>query len=200
LYIFWILILAIVSVCTAVFLPNSFAADINCTGGACVGTDGNDRIEGTPGQDFIDGLRGNDIINGGPGDDALGGQEGLDFINGGQGNDRIGGGDGQDQLYGQAGNDFIEGGNGDDVIEGHAGLDTIYGGPGADYMWGDISPKVAPQTDYSNDRIIQGGLTGITDPDGSSDYIDCGLGGSDQVWYNKNEGDRIVGCEIPYTK
>jgi Ca2+-binding RTX toxin-like protein len=194
-------LLAIGGLSIGAFFPNSFAADINCTAGVvCIGTDGNDRITGTPGQDFIDGLRGNDIINGGPGDDAMGGQEGLDLINGGAGNDRIVGGDGKDQLYGQAGNDFIEGGNGDDVIEGHAGLDTIYGGPGADYMWGDISPKVAPQTDYSNDRIIHGGLTGITDPDGSSDYIACGLGGADEVWYNRNDGDVIEGCEIPYTK
>lgn len=49
---------------------------VNCTGGACFGTDANDLIFGTTGADVIRGGKGDDCILGGDGDDTLRGEQG----------------------------------------------------------------------------------------------------------------------------
>jgi Ca2+-binding RTX toxin-like protein len=71
------------------------------------GTDGNDRIKGT---------RGNDVICAGAGDDKVDGGGGDDVIFGDAGDDRLSGGEGDDTLYGDAGNDRLDGGRGFDVL------------------------------------------------------------------------------------
>jgi hypothetical protein len=71
------------------------------------GTEGDDRLRGTRGDDVICGLEGDDVIDGRGGDDALFGDAG---------NDRIDGGDGDDNLYGSEGDDRLDGGRGDDVV------------------------------------------------------------------------------------
>src|SRR6056297_1771063 len=61
---------------------------------------GEKRLIGTSGADYILGLTGNDSIEGNGGDDLLSGGEGFDTLSGGAGDDTIHGGDGQDTaLY-----------------------------------------------------------------------------------------------------
>ncbi|MBD2571403.1 calcium-binding protein, partial [Anabaena lutea] len=64
------------------------------------GTEGNDTITGTSGNDNLYGLGGNDTLNGGSGNDEL---------YGGNGNDILNGDAGDDYLYRDSGNDTING-------------------------------------------------------------------------------------------
>ncbi|HEX7053982.1 MAG TPA: hypothetical protein VF211_08640 [Burkholderiales bacterium] len=75
--------------------------------GGINGTEGNDSLNGTADDDVINGLGGNDTIwpnagddtvIGGPGNDLLGGNAGRDWVEGGTGNDTIGGGGDQDHF------------------------------------------------------------------------------------------------------
>ena len=78
-----------------------------------VGTDGNDHLTGTPGDDVV----------------WLG--DGNDGFQGGGGNDTICGGPGKDGLYGGAGDDWIDGQRGGDYsLVGGEGDDIVHGGPG----------------------------------------------------------------------
>ena len=101
-----------------------------------VGTEGNDRINGTPGDDVIVGLGGRDRIAGGAGNDLICGGEGIDIIKGQRGRDRIFGGPGKDRVFGNSGRDVVDGGPGRDKVFGGGGLDTITGGPGNDIVNG----------------------------------------------------------------
>jgi Ca2+-binding RTX toxin-like protein len=71
-------------------------------------------IHGTNGQDTISGTAGDDIIVGFDGDDTLRGLAGADI------------------LLGDVGNDQLQGGDGDDLLSGHLGANTLNGGAGAD--------------------------------------------------------------------
>ncbi|MBN8939829.1 MAG: Hint domain-containing protein [Rhizobiales bacterium] len=101
-----------------------------------IGTNGDDSLTGTSGNDVISGGDGDDIIVGRGGDDTLNGDAGDDILRGGAGNDVLNGGDGDDQLYGGAGNDVLDGGDGDDQLRGGAGNDTLSGGGGDDQLYG----------------------------------------------------------------
>jgi Ca2+-binding RTX toxin-like protein len=94
------------------------------------GTQGDDRIQGTPYYDVIDGHSGNDSIFAGNGNDIVYGGLGNDAIGGGPGNDVIYGGPGNDVLSGSIGNDVIYAGPGRDKIGCGPGDDTAYIGPG----------------------------------------------------------------------
>jgi Ca2+-binding RTX toxin-like protein len=64
------------------------------------GKDGDDKIRGLGGSDYIEGGSGDDVIYGGDGDDYLDGVGGKDVIYGGDGNDSLIANDGQrDKLY-----------------------------------------------------------------------------------------------------
>lgn len=75
------------------------------------GTNGNDVIDGGPGNQILYGLQGDDVLSGGDGDDEIYGQEGSDTLDGGAGNDRLfwGGGPGLDTLTGGSGADVLIG-------------------------------------------------------------------------------------------
>ena len=62
------------------------------------GTEGNDRLRGTSGDDVICGLEGNDMIIGRSGDDLLLGGPGNDRLIGGPGDDDLDGGDDTDRC------------------------------------------------------------------------------------------------------
>ncbi len=79
-------------------------------------------------SDWVNGSFGNDTLNGTTGADKLHGSDGQDTIYGDAGNDVINGGFAGDTLYGDAG---------DDVIRGGEGLDTIYDGAGDDILAGE---------------------------------------------------------------
>lgn len=107
------------------------------------GTAGNNSLNGTAAAEFIKGLDGNDVINGNGGEDLLEGNAGNDivtgassreFIHGGKNNDILYGNGGEDILVGGSGNDLIYSGSGADRIEAGLGNDTIYANGGADVI------------------------------------------------------------------
>jgi Ca2+-binding RTX toxin-like protein len=81
-------------------------------------TERDDALQGTSGNDTIDGLGGYDHIDGGNGNDLLLGGAGLDNLIGGSGNDTLVGGAGDDVLFGDDGTDTYRFGSGNDIIEG----------------------------------------------------------------------------------
>jgi hypothetical protein len=114
------------------------------------GTDGPDRIEGTPRRD---------VIHAGDGSDVVDGMGGGDLICGGAGDDRLAGGASFDALLGEAGRDVLQGGAADDALlggsdddprlDGGAGYDVAYGGDGADVC-------VADERVYVCERVQAG--------------------------------------------
>lgn len=105
------------------------------------GTSGNDNLNGGSGKDLIFAYGGDDKISGGSNDDCLiagfgkdklTGGSGKDVLIGGDDNDRLDGDSGDDSLFGGNGNDDVRGGSGDDLIDGEAGIDDARGGTGTD--------------------------------------------------------------------
>lgn len=86
-------------------------ADIN-------GTSGDDILDGTPAGDLIKGFAGDDILNGGDGIDELRGGKGDDILNGGLDKDNVFGGSGNDTF-------IIEGSHFGDNIDGGSDTDTL---------------------------------------------------------------------------
>jgi Ca2+-binding RTX toxin-like protein len=114
-----------------------------------VGTDGDDRLRGTPKRDVIWGGLGDDEIVASLGNDLVCGGPGSDLLHGGRGNDKVDGGPGSaDIVVGDLGDDELFGGPGDaDEVAGSLGIDIINGGPGSsDLVHGD----------YGYDRIDGG--------------------------------------------
>jgi hypothetical protein len=97
-----------------------------------IGTEGNDKLKGSYGNDHMFGLGGNDRIRGRQGDDFLSGGAGRDRLYGGSGNDTLVGGQGNDYLSGGRGNNILLGGQGNDVLSSRLGSDYIDGGSGQD--------------------------------------------------------------------
>ncbi|EWY41273.1 hemolysin expression modulating protein [Skermanella stibiiresistens SB22] len=73
----------------------------------------------------------NELIHGSLGDDTITGGKGIDFLFGAEGNDTLSGGPGDDFLYGGDGNDRLIGGLGNDYLKGNAGKDTFVFGADA---------------------------------------------------------------------
>ncbi len=97
---------------------------------------GPNRIEGTSGQDTLQGSAAGDMLLGGDYADTLIGLAGDDLLHGGRGSDAMSGNDGDDTLYGGDGQDAMAGGAGNDVLFGSAGNDTLEGGAGNDVIDG----------------------------------------------------------------
>ena len=105
---------------------------ISFDGKTIKGSNRDDKLEGTGGDDVIDGRGGNDKIFGFAGDDTLLGGDQKDKIFGGFGDDELAGGKGRDELHGDQGEDLIDGGRDDDKLFGGDGDDTMVGGGGND--------------------------------------------------------------------
>ena len=120
---------------------------IECPGGECLGTEGDDSMNGTDAYDQMYGLGGNDNMFGHFGNDDMDGGSGADFLLGDEdydfpdtflGNDTLYGGPGNDDLRGGFGNDKIYGGDGNDFIFAYdrlavtTGADVVDCGPGKD--------------------------------------------------------------------
>ncbi len=153
--------------------PNDEGEVPRCHGAKAtiVGTDGPDRLRGTPSRDVIVGLGGDDEITGGLGNDYICGGPGSDLIHGGRGNDIVDGGPGdRDRVIGDLGDDTVIGGPGnEDEAAGSLGIDTVTGGPGdRDLVHGD----------YGYDRMDGGAGRG----DIASFATDVGAGKGGGVW------------------
>ena len=126
--------------------PVQAARDCFSDGAAdIVGTNGNDRLRGTPGRDSIAALGGNDIVRG---------MGGRDYICGGKGDDLLLGGDGGDYIAGDGGDDTERGEAGRDILGGDIdpGSDYLDGGPGHDQCWINIySDEASPSCESYGD-------------------------------------------------
>lgn len=111
----------------AVSFPNAPSE----TGGITV--NGN-IIFGMGGNDYIEGSKANDYIDVGDGNNAAYGMGGNDFITSGKGDNYLSGGDGNDVIRAGNGKNIIVGGHGDDKLYGGEGQDVIIGGAGKDYI------------------------------------------------------------------
>ena len=120
-------------------------------------------------------------IEGTAGDDSLQGGAAAENMFGGEGDDTIDGGAGNDIVFGDAGNDTIDGGAGDDWIDGHAGDDSIDGGAGHDWIDGGAG----------NDTIDAGAGNDIVFGDAGNDMLEGG-GGEDVFYFESNGGNDTI--------
>lgn len=125
------------------------------------GTDGDDYLEGGAegdvilgrrGYDWLVGNGGNDHLDGGARDDLLDGGFGRDLLEGGAGGDALYGGEGNDTLAGDRGDDFLRGDGGDDVLEGGSGNDALRGGTGIDQFDGGLGEDTL--SFFESDAIV----------------------------------------------
>lgn len=90
-------------------------------------------INGTMGDDVLQGNGGDNTIIAYDGDDLIKAGGGDDIVRAGQGDDTVGGGNGEDSLFGGSGDDEIRGGKGADELSGDQGADTFIFYAGADF-------------------------------------------------------------------
>ena len=172
-----------------------------CTGpvppGAIVGGNGNDTLDGTPGDDVIVDTGGNNRIDGKGGNDTICSRSGNDTIVGGDGNDTIvdtggnntvDGGLGNDRITTGTGNDRITAGDGDDVVTDAGGNNTV-----------DVAGGIDTVTTGSGNDTIQGGAQAdMVDAGGGNNTVDGGAGndrittgtGNDKI--TAGDGDDVV--------
>ncbi|WP_394700966.1 Ig-like domain-containing protein [uncultured Cohaesibacter sp.] len=105
-------------------------------GDLLLGLGGDDEITGLPGADYIDGGDDDDTLHGEAGDDVLIGGAGDDYLYGEGGDDELTSGDGIDRLYGGDGVDHLTGGEGNDTLDGGDGNDVLLGEAGNDTLSG----------------------------------------------------------------
>lgn len=142
--------------------------------GLIEGTEGNDRLIGTPHEDVIKAYGGDDIVIG---------RESSDIIFGGDGDDRIIAGDGDDVVFAGSGNDFVLGGAGDDTLFGEAGDDTMFGEDGNDILVGGSG----------NDYLNGGAGNDVLQGDSGNDVLDGG-DGNDQVF--GGDGHDVINASL----
>ncbi|MFZ6046670.1 retention module-containing protein [Pseudomonas sp. CR3202] len=176
-------------------------------GSSFTGSAADEVIQGTSGNDLIDGLGGMDTASyrhassgvtvsletlaaqntGGAGTDTLANLENL--IGSGH-NDTLIGNSGNNQLFGLAGNDTLLGGDGDDWLVGGLGADTLTGGAGKDsFVWqqGGLDANVDHITDFQVDTTgansdvldLSQLLSGVgEDPNTLQNYLDFAFTGT----------------------
>lgn len=105
-----------------------------------IGTDGNDRRNGSDTSDLMDMNGGNDIAYGRGGND---------------------------QILGNGGRDTLYGGNGDDILNGGTGADKLYGGNGFDTFIFDVRAS-ASVLDYVMDFQHDGDTIDLSKIDANS--------------------------------
>ena len=138
------------------------------------GTAGDDLLNGTSDTNTILGQRGNDVLTGNGGADALFGEQGNDLLKGAIADDFLNGGKGKDRLFGDGGNDFLSGEEGQDRLFGEAGADTLEGGNGRDTLIGGNDSDILIGG-RSGDRLIGVEIGSNTS---GKDEIDTLTGGS----------------------
>jgi Ca2+-binding RTX toxin-like protein len=160
------------------------------------GTEGNDVLNGTFGDDALYGRGGNDIIFGGEGVNTLLGEDGNDRIYGGFQTDYINGGNGNDEIYAVGGNNTIYGGAGNDSIHSGFGDDLILGGAGNDWIFlGGGNDIVVLQINKGVDRIqnFQVGQTTLGLPGGLTfENLAIAQRGNDTLIQFANTGEDLA--------
>jgi Ca2+-binding RTX toxin-like protein len=124
-----------------------------------------------PGPAFLRGTDHDDVIIGSDGDDRIDGFGGNDVICGGPGRDRIDAGHGDDVVRGDTDDDRVDGGPGFDTVVGDAGYDTVIGGGGHDFLVGGTGDDVMISSDDDwADKL-----------DGGEDFDSCFFGAGDEL-------------------
>lgn len=119
---------------TADYSSAGSGVDVDLRDGTAAGLGSSDvltSVEAVTGSDFddtLDGSQGENTLYGGEGSDSIDGHGGADTLYGGDGGDQIEGGVGNDALFGGGGADELKGGEGDDRLAGGTGTDVLYGG------------------------------------------------------------------------
>ena len=163
-------------------------------------SEGDDTVRGDDGHDWMDGGDGNDNLIGGLGDDILRDPNGDDTLKGGDGNDTLssGQGFGGDLLQGGRDNDvLIHGvdlaesfaGAGDDYVLGGSGDDTVFGDDGDDWI---ESGATTTGTGGGAFNLLQGdnGAPFQDDPNEPGHDVLIGYGG--ETDYDSEGGDDIM--------
>ena len=133
------------------------------------GTDEDDDIIGSDGDDTIDAGRGDDVVCGAAGDDSTFGGKGDDAIRGDTGDDDLDGGPGRDTIVGDGGNDTVAG--------GPDGPDFLVGGTGDDVMISADDEHYDRDYDDAPDR----GENVIDKVNAGDDFDVCLFGAGDEV-------------------
>ncbi|MDQ2081669.1 glycerophosphodiester phosphodiesterase family protein [Xanthobacteraceae bacterium Astr-EGSB] len=89
------------------------------------GTESDDEVSTTAGDDLVYAMKGDDTISVGEGNDVVYGDAGDDVVYGEAGNDVLFGGANDDALFGGEGDDVLVGGVNDDELDGGDGVDTV---------------------------------------------------------------------------
>jgi Ca2+-binding RTX toxin-like protein len=147
-------------------------------------------VEGTAGDDLIQGFSQGETINGGDGADEIYGHEGADTILGGAGNDELDGGDGEDSLAGGTGDDVLRGGEATDTLQGGDGADMLHGGQDDDVLYGDAGTDEL-HGGSGNDELAGGADADVLYGDLGSDTLTGGTG--DDVLHGGTGDDTLTG-------
>jgi Ca2+-binding RTX toxin-like protein len=161
------------------------------------GTEGNDLLQGSSLADAIYGRGGNDRLYGDGGDDLLFGEAGDDRLSGGDGNDRLFGGEGRDHLTGGRGADHLDGGAGDDTtsyagsssaVVVDLGFNQGYGGDAEGDTFSSIEYVVGSA---HADSLFGNNSWNVFNAGGGNDTL-SGLGGDDWL-FGEGGNDLILG-------
>ena len=201
---------------TQVTNPTTPAASVPSPPGLnVIGTQGDNRLNGTEqadiiltfgGNDVISGRGGDDLIISGGGNDSIGGGGGNDAIFAGSGNDVVGGGNDDDRIFGGKGNDLLDGGAGNDLVSGDQGNDTVLGGTGNDTVFGGAGNDIVGGGD-GNDSLFGGKGNDTVDGGAGDDFISgdrgsdvlTGGAGSDTFYFFSSGGDYGVDTITDFT-
>jgi serralysin len=132
-----------------------------------LGSNSNERLEGSDSADQLLAYLGDDTLNAGAGSDTIDAGPGDDFVFAGPGNDQVFGREGNDNLLGGTGADRIFGDDGDDILTGSSRADALFGGNGDDFLnggWGhDVLTGGAGADRFYHEGILGHGSDWITD-------------------------------------
>jgi Ca2+-binding RTX toxin-like protein len=166
----------------------------NAIGGLCNGRPASHTwldASGQYGPALVDGTDDDDDIIGSDGDDTIDAGDGDDVVCGAAGDDSIAGGDGADAIRGDTGDDDLDGGAGRDTVVGDGGNDTVAGGPdGVDFLVGGSGDDVM----ISADDGVGSAREDNEDPRGAN-VVDKVNGGDDFDVCLFGAGDEISNCE-----
>ncbi|WP_444907688.1 calcium-binding protein [Microbulbifer sp. SSSA008] len=158
------------------------------------GTSSDDEnLQGTSGNDQVNGLEGNDTLFGMAGDDEILGGEGNDYLSGGNG---LNSNSGDDVLYGEDGDDILSGEDGDDLLVGGVGDDKYYYGANGGM---DTIDNTGGGTDWVllNDGISRDQLSFHQDGDDLVILVDSDLSQQIRVLNHFQGGDQAISYVQP---